>query len=286
MKRFILGVLAVFSLVMIVSCSGKTVQRNAAEQAVADVASVQEQGNEMAQTDNQRSFQWQEETVIEVRSDDDIMRIDAIFDPLLEAAPEGKTVRAPIHAVVFVDSVDALKNAVSRFNSMGDMVTTFECRFTAPVANIEEEIQLHQVEGVPARLILSGVGDKPVNVPLLRFDLRAAAVQIQNLSWDGGSLPMSYVHATVSQYFEMKDVTVSNNRYDSAQEPDASPMFDIEPSDGAKLLASFENVSFAHNSVHSLVYIPRKNADVELQKKNVTFQENVCSPGSCDSLGE
>lgn len=271
---------------MNVSCSGKTAQHNTAEQAVADVSSVQEQGNEMAQTEAQRSFQWQDETVIEIHSDEDIARIDEIFDPLLEAAPEGETVRAPVHAVVFVDTVDALKNAVSRFDAIGDEVTTFEFRFMAPVDNSEEEIHLHQVEGVPARLILSGVGDKPVNVPLLRFDLRAAAVQIQNLSWDGGSLPMSYVHANVSQYFEMKDVTVSNNRYDSKQEPDASPMFDIEPSDGAKLLARFENVSFSHNAVHSLVYIPRKNADVELQKKNLTFQENVCFPGSCASLGE
>lgn len=285
MKRLYPAALAVLALCMMVSCAARTAQPNTAEHAATDVASEQNQGNEMAQPEAQRSFQWPEENIIEVRSDEDIARIEAVFDPLLEAAA-GNLVRAPIHAVVFVDSLDALKAAVSRFESFGDEVTTFEFRFTAPVDNSEEEIHLHQVEGVPARLILAGVGDQPVNIPLLRFDLQADAVQIHNLSWNGGSLPMSYVHAKVSQYFEMKDVTASNNRYDSKEEPDASPMFDIEPSEGAKLLVRFENVRFEHNEVHSLTYISRRNADVEVQKKNVTFQENVCFPGSCASIGE
>lgn len=251
------------------------------------MVSAQVQGRDMAQSEAQLSFQWSEETVIEIQSDDDINRIDEIFDPLLDAA-DGNAVRAPIHAIAFVDSVETLKKAVSWFKSFGDEVTTFEFRFTAPVDNSEEEIQLHQIDGVKSRLILSGEGDSPVRVSMLRFELRADAIQIHNLAWIGGSLPMSYVRAEVGQYFEMKNVTVADNRYNVDKEPDASPMFDLKPAaqTGEKVLLRFEHVDFSNNTVHSLVDVSRGGAEVEVQKKDVTFQENVCFPGSCFSFGD
>lgn len=283
MKRILLSTLAALSLVMNVSCSRQAAQRNTADQAATDVVSAQTQGNDMAQ-EAQIPFQWQDETVIEVRSDEDIARIEEIFDPLLEAS-DGEAVRAPLHAVVFVDSVASLKKAVSQFGSFGDEVTTFEFRFTAPVDNSEEEIHLHQVEGVKARLILSGVGDKPVPVSLLRFDLRADVIQLENLAWIGGSLPMSYVRAEVGQYLEMHNVTVSDNRYNFDQEPDASPMFSVKPSPQAeKILVSFDAVRFVRNQVHSLVNVLRRDGS-EVRVKDVVFEDNVCFPGPCEFSG-
>ena len=273
---------------MNVSCAGRTTANGGAAEPAGEVSNIvaaPAEGEIVMKKDKALPFQWPEETVIEYRSDEDLARIDEVFDPLLEAS-NGEVVRAPLHVVVSVDSVESLKKAVSQFNSFGDEVTTFEFRFTAPVDNSEEEIHLHQVVGVSARLILSGVGDSPVRVSMLRFDLQADVIQIHNLAWSGGNLPMSLVRAKTGKFFEMKDVMVSDNYYNVDQEPDASPMFDLEPSAQAdsKVQVHFENVSFINNKVHSLVAISRRGAGVEVQKQNVTFQNNVCFPGSCYSI--
>ncbi len=220
--------------------------------------------------------EWAKETQIVVKSDEDLNKLRELCDEAAKSA-NSEHVLAPVHAIVPVDSVDALNHAMELFADFGKDVSTFELQFTAPVDQHELDIPLKMDDVEHSRIIVSGQGSTPIAVNMLRFDIQSDVVQIRNLNWGGGDIGFSRLNVHAGRLFEIKDARFEHIFADADTNPDVAPLVVVasDTQGDDVTLVRFDHVAFKENNTLSLFTMDNSERIAALRLDSVVIENNV-----------
>ena len=286
MNKKVISWLLCVSLIMILAgcaCSKKTPENSAptAGQEQAEANSGQTKGGDSM------GWKYQNEVLIKSDEPDALDRIDDLYD---QAGDD----RSQVHYQFEVKSFDDFQKLSTLLFDYGYKVTTFEILIPAGVVPDEEtRIPLMIDKRADTRLIVSGKGDKPVEMPPVLFDLMAGTIVVKNFVFKRQEYRTG-IGASVIDDFIAENLNFSDSVYERRNQYMAGPLMLLmsHAPEGKSSNYKLKDVTFMNNQSNGLLQIEDnslgKFKHIELDhvvaKGNVNLMMGIDVSASEDAL--
>ena len=266
-KRIISWILCASLILLLAGCAcSKKSPDNADQIAGSEQVKSTKGGNSM-------DWKYTNETLITSDEPNGLEKIDELYDQVGDG-------RAQIHYRFEVKSMDDLRRLNTLLFDYGYKVSTFEVLIPEGVIPAKDGFRLPLMidDRADTRLMVIGIGDKPVDLPMMQMELVAGTVVVRNFTFNK-QLYSNAIAASVIDDFVGENLGFSDNNYEQRHEYMAQPlvMLKSHAPEGRFSNYKLKNVSFVNNLSNGLLMIDEhslgKFRHIELDK--VVAKDNV-----------
>lgn len=200
---------------------------------------------------------YADEQIIEINSHDDAKELIKKYFEYAKSKADPKTgsldgILLPIHAVLKINSDNEISKINEIYPSLANIVTTFEVQFSGKFI-FPNQISFNPREKTRNRIILTGIGDSPVQMGTTHIWARADIFYIKNLAWSGSYLNL--LEIDVSKLFLAEKIVINDRTVAQAQEFLAKPaiILNAHSRPDARPTLAFQNCYFSNISTSSIL---------------------------------
>ena len=245
----------------------------------ADQTAGVEQADNSAQKLDGKGMDWKYKNEVIIGKDDPD-GTDKIYD-LYDKAGDN---RAQIHYQFQIKSEEDLQKLSDLLLNYGRMVSTFEVMIPAGVIP-DADIRLPMMidEEADTRLIVTGIGDKPVELPGVQLELEAGTIVIRNFVFNQQKY-RNAIKASVTDNFIAENLSFSDNRYEDRHQYMAEPLIVLKYHGPEENFSNYKlkNVSFINNESTGLLMIDQDSLG---KFKHIELDHVVVKGNSNQNLG-
>ncbi len=216
-------------------------------------------------------WKYKNEIIIKNTDPDCLAKIDKI-------ASETDNKRGEIHFQYQINKALDLKRQLQwELQTIAPMITTFEILLPRELLKPDNIYSFEMPDGCDTRLIISGLGDKPLIVDAATFSFKADTLVVRNFQFDSQEYRKALT-ADVGKLFVGEDLFFINNHFKEYQLFMAEPLIVLKShaKDDTPAQYLLRNVSFIHNE--STILLELDNASYHkfntIEFDHVTIQDN------------
>ena len=182
------------------------------------------------------------------------------IDKILELADKSENGRAEVYFQFEVKNEPDLQGLEYLLREYGPRVTTFEILVPPKMIKPEMPIRFLMPDNVDTRLIITGMGDKPLDLTAVTLNLGADTLVVRNFRFDKQEYRSALV-LEVGKLFTGENLSFNNNKFEHHVAFMASPLVVLKSraNEGEASNYVLKNVSFAGNQSDVLLAIDEES---------------------------
>ena len=178
------------------------------------------------------------------------------IDKLMELVDKSDNGRAEVYFKFEVKNEGELQGLEYLLREYGPRLTTFEILIPPKMIKPEMPIRFLMPDDVDTRLIITGMGDEPLNLNAVTLNFGADTLIVRNFRFDHQEYRSALV-LSVGKQFVGENLSFSNNKYEHHMAFMAAPLMVLKSRANEGEFSSYilKNVSFVGNQSDALLAI-------------------------------